>query len=227
VAHSDDKAYRSFPISLLLSDTGIDILAKAKRTAFTDESVVVTLLEESAEWHDDFAAEVFYVIQSYDLELEAAKREDQRVKRLARTAARLKAKRMAGRPNGEDSDDNVPESEDEDEVQETQNDDRNQEEISTCPSDEEDEEELLEGAGLSYADEDTDEEPASRHRSFTVTPDISPSSSPSSSRGVSPFVPQTSTHHKPMHVRPTEMFKENLAVAPASHRTAKRKYLNE
>jgi hypothetical protein len=72
VAHSDDPAYQSFPISLLLSDTGIDILTKAKRTAFTDKSVMVTLLEESAKWHN-FAAEVFHVIQRYDLELEAEK----------------------------------------------------------------------------------------------------------------------------------------------------------
>jgi hypothetical protein len=126
---------------------------------------------------------------------------------------------MARQSNGEDSDNNVPESEDKDEVQENNNHNPSEEE--------EDKKELVEGAGLSYADEDSDKEPAARHGSFTGTLEVSCSSSPCSSCGVLPFAPQTSTHHKPMHVHLTEVFKENLTVAPASHCTAKWKYLNE
>ena len=94
--HSDDPVYRSHPISYLLSDSGIDTLAKTKSTSLTSTTAIVALLKESTEWEVDFGAEVFNVIQDYDLELEEGKRETRRVQRLARTAARLKARQMAG-----------------------------------------------------------------------------------------------------------------------------------
>jgi hypothetical protein len=98
----------------LLSDNGIDVLAKTKQADLINQSDIVTLLQESLEWGNDFAYEVLGIIQGFDQEVDEVKREADRTRRLALMAAWLKAKRMAGCPNGEDSDDEEPESEDED-----------------------------------------------------------------------------------------------------------------
>jgi hypothetical protein len=93
------------------------MLAKTKQTDLVNESDVMTLLQKSQEWHDNFAAEVLTIIQAYDDELDEEKKQIERIKKLAHTAAWLKVKRMAGCPNGEDLDDEEPESEDDNEEQ--------------------------------------------------------------------------------------------------------------
>jgi hypothetical protein len=77
-----------------------------------NEDDVVALLEESDKWKNDFAAEVFSVIDEYNIELKDTAEEAKQVKDAVRWAARLKVKRMKGQPNGEDSDDYEVESED-------------------------------------------------------------------------------------------------------------------
>jgi hypothetical protein len=78
----------------------------------TTEDDLVALLEESIEWKDDFAAEVLSLIEEYNMELEEGVDAAKQAKDSAKCVAQLKAKRMKGRPNGEDSDDYEIESED-------------------------------------------------------------------------------------------------------------------
>jgi hypothetical protein len=198
--HSDDPVYRSFPISYLLSDTGLDALAKAKPTTVTTKESIISILEESPEWGDDFAEEVLCIIQAYDEELEEAKRLFQWEKRLARTAARLKAKRMAGRPNGEDSDDEEPKSEDEEviEVPQIEPPSSDEEDSGTSPNDED-----IDPASDVEAGQNSHSAPESSESGSSA----SPKSSPSGSRCVSPTPPQP--FPKRVHPRPPEQLNEN------------------
>jgi len=82
----------------------------------TTEDDLVALLEESIEWKDDFAAEVLSLIEEYNMELEEDADAAKQAKDTAKRVAQLKAKRMKGRPNGEDSDDYEIESEDEEDT---------------------------------------------------------------------------------------------------------------
>jgi len=65
-----------------VSDDAITSLAKAKPADLSNEDAMVTHLEESDEWKEDFAAEVFSVIDEYNMELEEAAKEAKQVKQV-------------------------------------------------------------------------------------------------------------------------------------------------
>lgn len=214
VVHSDDPVFCSFSDQFLLTDDSIVVLAKAKLTDLANEDDIVTLLEESDEWKSDFAAEVFSIINEYNIELEEAAEEAKRVKDAIKRAAQLKAKRMKGRPNGEDSDDYEVESEDDENIldmEELINSD--QESVGDYTLDAAntlDHSDILDGGASPFAVPcSTSSEPPSPPPSLQ----ISPISSPINSNHGSP----------PRYLvrpRPTEFLQENTMMV--SQRPAKR-----
>ena len=175
-----------------------------------NKSDIVALLQESPEWGDDFGDEVLGIIQGYDQELDEAEREADRTRRLALMVAQLQAKRMAGHPNGEDSDDKEPESEDEDDqclvkevaadkedcgpnamVSDKQGDISDNKDNSLCDSSSD--------SGTEYISSGTDS-------------DGSGASTPLNSCNPSPVTAPLSSWQKGAHPRPTEHMKENKSI---------------
>jgi hypothetical protein len=199
VVRSDDPVFRSFPDLFLLSDDAITSLAKAKPADLSNEDTVVTHLEESDEWKEDFAAEVFSVIDEYNMELEEAAKEAKRVKNAEKQAARLKARRMKGRPNGEDSDDYEIESEDEDDTIQPST---YCNEVAGDPSE---------------SEEGSDEDEASE-----ASPPVSPPPSPPISPVASPTKPNHGAMRGLVRPRPTEFLPENIVISPRPLKRARR-----
>lgn len=112
ILHSLDSVYNAWPVFYLLSDAGIDLLSRTHPSELRSPADVTQLLSETDEWRTDFAHRFLLVIKVYDAELEAARQDAKQQQVQARRAAILKKKRMAGRDNGEDSDEREIESED-------------------------------------------------------------------------------------------------------------------
>jgi hypothetical protein len=226
--HSDDPIYQSHPISYILSDAGIVTLAKAKPATLATAADIALLLEESSEWHDNFAVEVFDVIREYDLEVDEAKRESRWQQKLARTAAWLKAKRIAGWPNGEDSDDEQPESKDEDEQQDIEEELEPAEQLCEVSSDEDDGGPAVDEDIMEAHSTNSDHGPESSESSLETSSNHSLGSSLSSSRCDSPIAPvPPNPIAKPVHARPIKLLKENLPAASRSRMSKQPKSLKE
>jgi hypothetical protein len=207
VVRSDDPVFQSFPDHFLLTDDSIVVLAQAKPADLANEDDVVTLLEESDEWKNDFAAEVFSVIDEYNIELEEAAAEARRVKDAAKRAARLKAKRMKGRPNGEDSDDYEVESEDDEHVPDVE---------ELIDSEQESDGDDIPDAANTFDHDDVSDGGVPFTFSYFTSDSPSPPTSPVTS-------PINSNHGSPRHLvrpRPTESLQENITMI--SPRPAKR-----
>ncbi|KAH9036082.1 hypothetical protein EDB84DRAFT_1658887 [Lactarius hengduanensis] len=81
--HSNDPLESAWPPSFIIDNRGIKLLAKLHPSNLTHSEQIVTALDETQEWQDQWSRQIFEVIQAYDREL-AERRKDE--------AARFKAR---------------------------------------------------------------------------------------------------------------------------------------
>ncbi|KAJ7918244.1 P-loop containing nucleoside triphosphate hydrolase protein [Mycena leptocephala] len=70
--HSKDPVARNFPISYILDDSSMALLAREPPRSFRIPSEITTFLEETPEWHSRYALDVVTIIQRNDLNLPRA-----------------------------------------------------------------------------------------------------------------------------------------------------------
>lgn len=193
-----------------MTDDSISKLSQARPLDVATSEAIRSCINESDEWRYDFADEVLAVITQYDARFEIEARGANLQKAATLRAQRLKAKRMAGRPNGEDSDDYDVESEDEPEEDYYQ---PNQElSIHIHTEDATDSEnETVNTGSENHSDSDS------------ASQDSCPSGS--SSPPLRPHSPRPNSHHSLVRPRPTEFFKENIPP-PGIHATKRSRSLN-
>ncbi|KAJ7891019.1 hypothetical protein B0H13DRAFT_2530285 [Mycena leptocephala] len=70
--HSKDPVARNFPISYILDDSSMALLAREPPRSFRIPSEITTFLEETPEWHSRYALDVVTIIQRNNLNLPRA-----------------------------------------------------------------------------------------------------------------------------------------------------------